>query len=74
MTKTTTEAELLYLVEFNIYTGITNLTVSDTTCTAYIEIPVGGLIVPASKLTSYMKYGGGFKSIKLVGSMYHDEA
>lgn len=73
MTKSSNEAEKLYLVEFNSYTNFSKLCVSDNTGNSYIEIPWGGLLVPESKLIYYMKYGEGFKNITLVGSMYHGE-
>lgn len=73
MSKIKKEAEKIYLVSFNSYGDYSKTTVWDNAGNAYIQIPQGGLLVPESKLSYYMKYGNGFESIQLVGSMYQGE-
>lgn len=70
--------EKVYIVEFNTYTNCMYDTVSDgnyedLSKTEYLSIPLGGLLVRESELTKYSKFGNGYKSIKLVGSMYFKE-
>ena len=69
------EAEKVYIVEFNSYTNCLCDTVSDgnyddLSKTKYLSIPFGGLLVRESELEKYSKFGNGYASIKLVGSMY----
>ena len=69
-------AERVYIVEFNTYTNSCCDTVSDgdyddlSETKYYLSIPLGGLLVRESELEKYSKFGNGYKSIKLVGSMY----
>ena len=74
-------AEKVYLVEFNTYTNCMFDTVSNKAgewdppigSESYLSIPLGGLLVKESDLPAYAEYGQGFKTIKLVGSMYFAE-
>ena len=70
--------EKIYLVEFNTYTNCCQNTVSngeydDFKKTEFLSIPLGGLLVRESELKAYSRFGNGYKSIKLVGSMYFNE-
>ena len=70
--------EKIYLVEFNTYTNCCYDTVSngeydDFKKMKYLDIPLGGLLVRESELGLYAVYGDGYKTIKLVGSMYFED-
>ena len=69
--------EKVYFVKFNLYTNGTYLTVAyhnDIDGTSeYLDIPYGGLLIRESELEKYRKFGNGYKTIKLVGSMYFSE-
>ena len=66
-------AERVYRVEFNTYINYLKTAVRDCSGKTYLEIPLGGLLVKESKLEYYKKYGDGFKSIILVGSVYNED-
>lgn len=69
--------EKVYFVKFNDYTNSTYSTVRYSNIEEgqdeYLDIPYGGLVIRESELEKYRKFGNGYKTIKLVGSMYFKE-
>lgn len=70
-----TKREKVYAVEFIRYTNSSSSTVSDwdgksdslSSTMQYLEVLPGPFLVRESDLSYYQRFGGGYKSIHLVG-------